>query len=85
MSSYLVINDKTDEIVSVHATEEEAIKNLEAQGYEHHSGWTYRNALTRDYMHVSEKSQYEQDCAIVKAAEAAGMTVDAYLQCSIWV
>lgn len=80
MTKYIVINDKTHKVVSEHETEEAAVASLERQGYNHHSGWTYRNQETRDYCHVSSVSQYESDKAIVNAAARAGMTVDAYLQ-----
>lgn len=80
MTKYIVINDRTHEVVSEHETEEAAVASLERRGHNHHSGWTYRNPETRDYCHVSSVSQYKHDNAIVNAASSAGMTVDAYLQ-----
>lgn len=80
MFSYLIISDRTHKVVSSHATKEAAIESLESQGYEHHSGWTYRNPKTRDYRHVSSAAQYEADNVVIDEANAAGMTVDAYLQ-----
>lgn len=77
---YLVINDRSHKVVSEHETREAAIASLEDRGYEHHSGWTYRNPDARDYFHVAEAYQHINDNAVVMAAKPCGMTVDAYLQ-----
>ena len=83
----VVVDDRTHEVAASFDGLNEAREALARAGYQPvwyggRESWTWRREVDgrAEYVHVDDREHYLADLEVCREAEAAGMTVDAYLQ-----
>ncbi len=83
----VVVDDRTHGVAASFDSMNEAREALARAGYQPlryggRESWTWRREVDgrAEYVHVDDREHYLEDLEAFRDAEAAGMTVDAYLQ-----